>query len=227
MLHFPRWKSLAIIATCLLGFLFTLPNFFTKEQVKSWPSWVPRAQIPLGLDLQGGAHLLLGADSEQLRKEWLGFLREDARRVLREAKLFPANAAIVGSSVRVNMVKPEELDAALKELRAKVVQQVGNPIIGTSGPDIEVIKGEGNLIVITPTELGFQQRQTNAITSSIETINRRVNAMGTSELTVVREGVDRILVQFPGLSDTEQLKSIVGKTAKLTFHEVHELDDTG
>ena len=222
MLHFARWKVLSILATCLLGILFTLPNFFTKEQLAQWPRWLPHAQMPLGLDLQGGAHLLLAADSEQLRKEWLTSLREDARRVLREAKLFPANVAVVGNSVRVSMVKPEEVDAALKELRAKVVQQVGNAILGTSGNDVDVTKGEGNLIIITPTEPGFQQRQTNAITASIDTINRRVNALGTAESTVVRQGRDRILLQFPGLSDTAQLKELVGKTAKLSFHEVHD-----
>lgn len=221
MLHFPRWKILSIVGICLLGFLFTLPNVFSKDTVKDWPRWLPHHQMPLGLDLQGGAHLLLGADSEQLRKDWLTSMREDARKTLRDAKIFPANVTVVGNSVRIILVKPEEADTAIKELRSKLVQQIGNAILGTSGNDMEVTKGEGGAITLTPTEAGFVQRQSNAISASIETINRRINAMGTAESTVVRQGRDRILVQFPGLQDTQQLKELIGKTAKLSFHEVH------
>ena len=220
MLHFARWKVLAILATCLAGLLFTLPNLYTKEQLKSWPKFLQH-QMPLGLDLQGGAHLLLAADSEELRKDWLAILREDALKTLRADKKFPGQSTVSGNTVRITLIKPEEIDAAVKELRAKIVQQVGNPLLGTSGADVEVNRGDGNLITIAPTVLGFQQRQTNAIKASIETINRRINYLGTSEATVVPQGKDRILVQYPGLKDTRELKDILGKTAKLTFHEVH------
>ncbi|MEZ5849624.1 MAG: protein translocase subunit SecD [Hyphomicrobiaceae bacterium] len=221
MLHFARWKSLSIVAVCLAGLILSLPNLFSKETVKAWPDWLPKAQMPLGLDLQGGAHLLLAANSDELKKDWLSSLREDARKVLREAKLYPASVNVVGGTVRVTLLKPQDSDAAVKELRTKVAQQIGNALIGTAGTDIAVAKGEGASIILTPTEAGFLNRQTNAITASIETINRRVNALGTSESTVVRQGSDRILVQFPGLSDTKGLKDLIGKTAKLSFHEVH------
>jgi preprotein translocase subunit SecD len=221
MLQFSRWKVIAILATCLAGILFSLPNFFSREQVKDWPWFLPKSQMPLGLDLQGGAHLLLAADSEQLRKEWIAILREEALRTLRTAKIFPGPSSIVGNSVRVSLIKPEEADAAVRELRSKMVQSIGNAILGTSGSNIEVTRGEGGTIIITPTEAGFIDRQSNAISASIETINRRINALGTAESTVVRQGRDRILVQFPGLSDTAALKDLIGKTAKLSFHEVH------
>ena len=67
----------------------------------------------------------------------------------------------------------------------------------------------------------MQERVASAVSASIETINRRVNALGTAESTVVRQGRDRILIQYPGLTDTTQLKELIGKTAKLTFHSVH------
>ena len=221
MLHFQRWKILAIVATCLAGLVFALPNLFARDAVKEWPWYIPHYQMPLGLDLQGGAHLLLAADSEQLRKDWLKSLREDSLKTLREAKNFPGQSSITGNSVRIGLAKPERLDDAIKELRAKVVQQIGSALVGTSGNDVEITKGDGGTIILTPTEAGFLNRQTNAITASMETINRRVNALGTAESTVVRQGRDRILVQFPGLQDTAQLKEIIGKTAKLSFHEVH------
>jgi SecD/SecF fusion protein len=64
MLHFERWKIIAVVLVCLAGVLFTLPNFFSKQTVDSWPGWLPHRQLPLGLDLQGGAHLLLAMDTK-------------------------------------------------------------------------------------------------------------------------------------------------------------------
>lgn len=221
MLHFERWKIFAIVATCLAGLVFAAPNFFSKETVAALPDFVPKKQMPLGLDLRGGAHLLLAMDTNEVRKDWLAAVREDARRSLREAKIgFSAIGATL-DAVQVRLVKPEDTDAAL-DLLKKLSQNVGNIVLGTSGHDLDVTKGdETGVILIKPTEFGIRERVSNAAAASIETINRRVNALGTAESTVVRQGRDRILIQYPGLTDTKQLKDIIGKTAKLTFHAVH------
>ena len=220
MLHFTRLKSLSILFVCLVSVLFALPNLFTKEQLASWPRFLPTKQMPLGLDLQGGAHLLLAMDTNELRQEWLRTMRDDARRNLRDAKLFPTGVGIVGNQVQVRLAKPEEADQAVRELR-KLVQQLGSAILGTGGEDISIAKGEGGLITLTPTAQGLQHRIISAAGAAIETVNRRINALGTAESTVVRQGADRILVQYPGLSDTKVLKDLLGQTAKLSFHEVH------
>lgn len=221
MLHFERWKIFAIVGTVFVGFLFALPNFFSKETVESWPGFLPHRQMPLGLDLQGGAHLLLALDQKELRTDWLNNLREDARRTLREAKIGFSGIGIAGDAVQVRLVKPEETDKALAELK-KIIQPIGNMMLGTSSSDSEVERGnEPGLILIRPTEFGIQERLSHAAAASIETINRRVNALGTVESTVVQQGRDRVLIQYPGLSDTTQLKELIGKTAKLTFHAVH------
>jgi len=221
MLHFERWKIFAIMGTVFVGILFALPNFFSKETVEQWPAFLPKRQMPLGLDLQGGAHLLLALDQKELRTDWLNNLREDARRTLREAKIGFSAIGVSGDAVQVRLVKPEETDRALTELK-KIIQPIGNAILGTSRNDSEVERGnEPGLILIRPTEFGIQERLSHAAAASIETINRRVNALGTAESTVVQQGRDRVLVQYPGLSDTKQLKELIGKTAKLTFHAVH------
>ena len=100
MLHFPRWKIVTVIATCLVGLLFSMPNLFSKDTVKSWPWFVPHLQMPFGLDLQGGAHLLLAADSEQLKKDWLKKLRLDARKVVVTDGKMPASVTIAGNSCK-------------------------------------------------------------------------------------------------------------------------------
>jgi preprotein translocase subunit SecD len=128
---------------------------------------------------------------------------------------------IQGTQLVVKLAKPEDRDAAIKALY-KVRQSLGSAMLGTGGYDVDVSAGnDDGTIIVKPTEAGMRARISNAAAASIETINRRVNNLGTSESTIVRQGADRILIQFPGLKDTKELKQLIGETAKLTFHEVH------
>ena len=220
MLHFSTWKQVAIILTCLLGVLLVIPNFVSKETLATGPRWVPKTQLTLGLDLRGGAHLLLAMEVADVRKDWLNTLRDDARKRLREAKIPVTAVGITNNAVQVRLVKPEDTDAAFKSLSG-LIQQTGNLILGTTVTDLEVTKADGGVIRIAPTEAGLQHRISSAISAAIETVRRRVDAMGTTEPNIVRQGSARILVQVPGLQDTAQLKELIGKTARLSFHEVH------
>jgi preprotein translocase subunit SecD len=220
MLTFSRWKQIAIIGICVLGFIIVLPNFFSQQTLDKWPRWLPHSHLGLGLDLRGGAHLLYAMQTEDVRKDWLDSLRDDARRRLREAKIGVSAVGVAGNSVQVRLAKTEDSEAALKALK-QMVQPLGNPMFGTSGPDIDVEQREGGSITIAPTEAGLQHRTSGAIAAAIETVRRRVDETGTKEPNIVREGTSRILVQVPGLSDTAQLKELIGKTARLSFHEVH------
>jgi len=220
MLHFTRLKQIAISLSVVLGIVLVIPSFFAKETVAAWPWFMPRAQINLGLDLRGGAHLLLSMETAEVRKDWLDTLREDARKRLREAKIAVAGIGIVNNALQVRVSNVDDTDAALKELKG-LAQPTGNIIRGFSGTDLDVRKAEGGVILITPTEAGLQHRITEAISAAIETVRRRVDFTGTTEAQIVRQGSDRILVQVPGLLETAPLKELIGKTARLTFHEVH------
>ena len=220
MLTFSRWKQITILAVCLLGLIIVLPSLFPKETVDKWPAWFPRKQLSLGLDLRGGAHLLLAMEVNDVRKDWLDTLRDDARRRLREAKVGVSAVGISNNAVQVRIAKVEDSAAALKALK-EMSQQIGNPLFGTTGQDVEVTSSDPSSFAITPSEQGLQQRVINALSAAIETVRRRVDAMGTTEPTIIREGASRILVQVPGLQDTVQLKELIGKTARLSFHEVH------
>src|SRR5262249_10645443 len=209
MLQFSTWKQVAIILICMAGVLLVIPNFLSKETLDAWPKWVPRTQLNLGLDLRGGAHLLLEMETADVRKDWLDALRDDARKRLREAKIPFAGLGIANNAVQVRLAKPEDADNAMRELRS-LVQQTG--IMRTTVADVELTKAEGGLIIITPTEAGLQSRITNAIGAAIETVRRRVDALGTTEPTIVRQGNSRILVQVPGLQHTTELTHISGNT---------------
>ncbi|HVX37360.1 MAG TPA: protein translocase subunit SecD [Hyphomicrobium sp.] len=222
MLHFTRWKIVVTLLTCLAGFLVALPNFFPKETVQSWPSFMPKKQLTLGLDLQGGAHLLLAMDQDEIKKDWINNLRDEARKELREAKIGFTGIGTQGlTQLVIKLAKPEEQAAAIKALY-KVRQPIGNALLGAGAYDVDISEGpDAGTIILKESEAGLRQRIANAASASIETINRRVNNLGTSESTIVRQGTDRILIQFPGLKDTKDLKKLIGETAKLTFHEVH------
>ncbi|HRK19463.1 MAG TPA: protein translocase subunit SecD [Hyphomicrobiaceae bacterium] len=220
MLHFSRWKIVVILLTVLGGLIAVTPNFLSRETLDRLPSWMPKRQMPLGLDLQGGAHLLLAMDADDLKRTWLLAIQSDVRRVLREAKLNFTGLGQAGGVVVVRPADPKDNDAVLRELR-KIPQQVGNALLGTAGADIDVRTTADGGMQLVPTDVGIQNRISGAASAAIETLNRRVNNLGTAESTIVRQGRDRILLQFPGLSDTTLLKQLVGQTAKLTFHDVN------
>ena len=96
MLYFTRWKALAIILTALVVCLCAVPNFFPEAKVKTWPKWAQR-HLVLGLDLQGGSHILLEVDTNAVRKEKVETLRDDVRRVVRENRLGSPAAATPSS----------------------------------------------------------------------------------------------------------------------------------
>ena len=220
MLHFERWKIIAIVLVCVTGIIFAMPNLFSKQTVDGWPSWMPHDRLSLGLDLRGGAHLLLEMDTVELEKDWLITLRDDVRKQLRDAKIGFTGIGVTGNAVQVRIAKPEDTDKAVTELK-KLIEPLGNAILGSSGYNISVEKSGPNVITVKPTDQGLQQRVANAAGASVETVRRRVDSLGTTEPNIVRQGQDRILVQVPGFDDTRKLKDVIGQTAKLTFHAVN------
>src|ERR1700735_682435 len=116
MLYFTRWKALAIILTALVVCLCAVPNFFPEAQVKTWPLWAQR-RLVLGLDLQGAAYLLLEVDSNYDKKEKLDQIRDDVRRVLREAKIVYTGLNVRNDAVEVRITKDTDQQTALSKLR--------------------------------------------------------------------------------------------------------------
>ena len=111
MLYFTRWKAAAILLTAFFICLMAAPNFLPESMVKSWPAWAQR-HVVLGLDLQGGSHILLEVDSGAVRKEMLENLRDDVRRVLREARIGYTGLTVRGDSVEVRIRSRRQLQQA-------------------------------------------------------------------------------------------------------------------
>src|SRR3954465_14083212 len=218
MLYFTRWKALAIILTALVVCLCAVPNFFPEAKVKSWPKWAQR-HLVLGLDLQGGSHLLLEIDSGAVKKDKLDQVRDDVRRALRDARIGYTGLNVRNDAVEVRISKETDLPNALGKLR-ELSQPLGG-LLGSSGQrSLEVNDAGGGLIRLAVPQAAITDRVRQTIEQSIQIVERRVNELGTVEPLIQRQGVDRILVQVPGLQDPTELKKILGKTAKMEFRMV-------
>ncbi|WP_426164752.1 protein translocase subunit SecD [Sandarakinorhabdus sp. DWP1-3-1] len=216
MLDFPPWKIWTIIGTIVLGFLFAAPNFVSERQAAAIPSFLPSKQLSLGLDLRGGSHLMLEADTNDVRKAKLESLEETVRSELRQVEggaVAFTDMSTAGGNLSLIVTDPTRLDAAVEALR-----KVTRPLSGLSGArDVEVNVVDGNKIVMTETDAGVAQSIDNAMAQAVEVIRKRIDELGTREPTIVRQGSNRIVVQVPGLQDPSALKALLGKTAKLEF----------
>jgi preprotein translocase subunit SecD len=220
MLYFTRWRAAAILVTAFVVCLFAVPNFIPAKVVDSWPKWAQR-HVVLGLDLQGGSHILLEVDTNAVRKEKLETVRDDVRRVLREARIGYTGLAVRGNSVEVRV--REGTNSADARAKLQTLSQPVGGILGTPGQNSPEIAEEGNgLYRLTVTDQAIRERVRQAVEQSIQIIERRVNELGTVEPLIQRQGTDRVLVQVPGLQDPTRLKELLGKTAKLDFRLVDQ-----
>ena len=218
MLHFQTWKLVLVLGIVIAAILYALPNVFPRATMEQVPTWLPHKQVNLGLDLQGGAHLLYQLDEKEMTDDWLNTIRGDVRETLRRARIgytdLSQDAALRTVSVKIR--EPGDVDRAYQELRKLAAPVGGNVFSGFSGYDLDV-STKDDAVVLTVTDAGLTHRMSSAIQTSIETIRRRVDAFGTTEPSIQREGRNRVLVQVPGISDVERLKTLIGETGKLEF----------
>jgi protein-export membrane protein SecD len=218
MLHFQTWKLVLVFGIVIAGLLYALPNVFPRTAMEEMPRWLPHKQVNLGLDLQGGAHLLYQLDEQEMIEDWLSTIRGDVRETLRRARIgYTDLSQDVGArTVSVKIREPGAVDKAYQELRRLAAPVGGNVFSGFSGYDLDVSTKDTS-VVLKITDAGLTHRMGSAIQASIETIRRRVDAFGTTEPSIQREGRSRVLVQVPGISDVERLKTLIGETGKLEF----------
>ena len=228
MLRFSRFKTISVLLLTLASFLYAMPSVLSPETRASiqnslsfLPSWiVPHRSIVLGLDLQGGSHVLLEVDTQAVLRAQVNTLRDDVRRILREQRISIAGGIGLlprGVSIRIN--DPAERDKLLPKLR-ELAQPIGNAMTGTSQAAMDIVTQPDGLIQMTLTEAALNEKIRKSIDQAIEVLRRRVDALGTTEPNIQRQGLDRILVQVPGLQDPRRLKEILGTTAQLEFRLV-------
>jgi len=240
----PLWKRLLILIVCGFGLVMAMPNLFygqverhndaaasieaaggvaTTDQATAlaeWPEFLPSGLVNLGLDLRGGAHLLAEVKVADVYKARIDGLWPDARDALRDVRDQVGNVRRQPSPdgvLRIAISNPAGLDVALQAVRALATPVVSLTGIGQNDIDVDVDVGE---IVVQLSEAERTATDNRTIQQSLEIIRRRVDEVGTREPTIQRQGVDRILIQVPGIGSAAELKALIGTTAKLAFHPV-------
>ena len=178
------------------------------------PDWLRALGLrpmSLGLDLRGGVHFLFEVDMDAAIEQRLESYAEDFSRLLREERI-RRNVRVVGGEVRVRLGDPNDLDKA-----EKLISEA-EPLMSVQRGTIE---GETGLIV-TMTVDQIRDRQNFAIEQNTVTLRNRVNELGVAEPVVQRQGVNRIVVQLPGVQDPSQAERVLGATATLEFRLVCE-----
>ena len=219
MLHFDRWKIVLILVLCFAGLAYSAPNFISKPSLQGVPDWLPHQQINLGLDLRGGSYLLLAVDTNSIVRDRQQGLINDVRNALRNERIAYTGLGLQGEGVTVRITKPEDVNTAEKAIQGLSTIVSGNSFSTLPERDLAVVTRERQ-ITVTLTEAEKIARTQSAVQQSIEIVRRRIDELGTTEPVIQQQGVDRILVQVPGLDDPQRLKELLGQTAKMNFRLV-------
>ncbi len=243
MLFTPLWKRILIWGVVALGIAGAVPNMFysqverhndalaaadtgavlTPEQeadLAGWPEVLPSAIVNLGLDLRGGAHLLAEVQMADVYKARMDALWPEVRDALRDLRDQVGSIRRQPSPdgvLRVSVENAAGMPAALEAVNA-----LSRPVVTLTGAGQSTldVRADGQDIVIQLSEAERAATDGRTLDQTLEIVRRRVDEAGTREPTIQRQGVDRVLIQVPGIGSAAELKALIGKTAKLTFNRV-------
>lgn len=202
-------KRIVITLVAVFGVLLAVPTIFPSS-AKYFPSWIQ--PISLGLDLKGGAQLLLEVDTDTMMREKSVQLYDGAR-----AALINRDKGVIRFSNlrnindKVSFVVRDSNDVS--KARGRLRSELGDNV------DISV---NGKVITLSYSEKQIAKIIEDALSRSIEIVRRRIDALGTKEPSIQSQGGKYILVQLPGVDNPERIKELIGQTAKMTFHLVNE-----
>ena len=242
MLNISFPKLVMIWITVAVGLLFAMPNGFygrveahndamaiietgqTNAELEAdaamWPGFLPSSLVNLGLDLRGGAHLLVEVQVEDVHASFLeGFWPSvrDALAAERDTVGFVTREDSIPTELRVRISQEDGATRAFE-----IVRGLASPVAsftGAAATNIDV-RINGPVLTITLSEAEIVAMDERTILQTLEIIRRRIDEVGTREPTIQRQGSERILVQVPGVGSAEEIIALLGTTAQLTFNPV-------
>lgn len=214
-------RVIIFAALALLALLFLAPNFLGKkdstgktEMSEWWPGFLPSDAIHLGLDLQGGSHLVLEVKLDKAIENHMERLKTDLTNSFREKGISGVSVDRVEASQLQLKVASASVDRVRAILKADFanLSEARTPQTSATGTDFYMT---------------LNREETRAlrdyiVDQSLETIRNRIDQFGVSEPVIQRQGINNILVQLPGIQDPQRAKDIIGKTALLEFKLVDD-----
>ena len=210
-----KFRFFSILAVVLLSLMVVVPTFLDNEQREKLPDFLKDYQIALGLDLKGGAYILLEADINSVIREKNSQIKDIVRKELRgnrenNVEMIPyTNLNATSNFTTVVIKNKSDLDKAVKRLKNATMNQVQ-------------IEQDANKLKIFYNDASIEQIKSDILNNSIEIVRRRVDSLGNKEPSIQKQGDRRIMVQLPGVDNPDRVKELIGKTAKMTFHMVDE-----
>jgi len=221
MLIFSNTKKFFILAAVIMGIIFAIPNVLPSKTVESLPNFMQRT-VNLGLDLQGGAHMLLEVDLSSAMTKAVDNERQNILDGFKSPERIRANVKAVNDKGYLDVVinNASQVETAFSVLREQSVLIEPGSLNTARTTRVEKLGEKSFRVTITPEKIEEIQKQT--IEQSIEVLRRRIDPTGTTEMTLARQGSDRILLQIPGAKNINEIKDAIERTANLSFHLVDE-----
>ena len=211
MLYFSKLRIVFVSLICLFFISFTSSNFFT------FTNTILNKKVNLGLDLQGGSYLLLEIDNTPVIEQKLQNLTISLKNYFKEKNIRLRNIKLSNQTLSFK-VDDKFSETILDEFNSKESQI--NPYYERfKSHELEINK-EGNVFKVNYSKQGIIELKTSSQDQALEIVRRRIDEIGTNEPNILKRGNDRILVELPGLDDPMRIKSLLGKTANLTFRFV-------
>lgn len=212
------FKGFSALALTLFSIALVVPNALNDSFKDKLPNFFKNHLIPLGLDLKGGAYILLEVDVNEIKKDKLSLLEDEVRSLLRGDR--DKNQKLIQYS---NLRLLEDVGQISVNIRdTKNISEFSNRLRDIFSNDVAIDNsGNGNLKVYY-TEQAYQNILSDSVDKAIEIVRRRIDSLGTAEVSIQKQGNSRIMVQLPGVDNPERIKELIGKTAKMTFHKVDE-----
>ncbi|MFB3887164.1 MAG: protein translocase subunit SecD [Thermodesulfobacteriota bacterium] len=215
MLRGLKWRMTLYTAISLFAILLLLPT--ATSELPSWfTKVIPSEKIHLGLDLQGGMHLILEVEAEKAVESYVERIKNNLRDDLKE------------KGVPVGKLEREKSDQIVLEVSGE--KERWEPLLSQRYGMMQelsssaVDKGIWRVVLVLDSRQADQIKK-NAVDQALETIRNRIDQFGVSEPEITLQGTDRILIQLPGVKDPERAKSLIGRTALLEFKLVDEEHD--
>ena len=211
------FRGFVYVLIVMLGLLSAAPNILPQSIKQQLPTWYTTSTLSLGLDLQGGSHLLLAADTNALFEKQLNSFSSDLLSELRSqnVRYTKTSHSLTHKDSRSGSVVFTLRSADDARKVKDTAYQISAQPNGSSALDVEI---KQSTVTLTLNELYTEQLVKDTLSRSVEVVRKRLNETGLTEPSVTLQGKDAILVQMPGMSDPTQVKKLLGTTAQMTFH---------
>ena len=213
-----NFKGLFVLAICLFSFVIVIPNFLPSSFQNKFPGFIKNNLIKLGLDLKGGAYILLEVDLDGIKKDKLSLLEDNMRSILRGNR--SGNRGLIQYSNLTGIEKYNIVSFKIRDVNK--INEVEKRIRNDFGDDLTISSDDMGMFKVSWSDTAFNKIVEESVDKAIEIVRRRIDSLGTSELSIQKHGNSRIMVQLPGVDNPDSIKHLIGKTAKMTFHKVNE-----